>query len=74
MLALSLGNMKNQRAEDVLIDLLDDDEVAGHAIIALGKLKSKKAYPAIKRFLIHPKSWVRNEAKKALAKIDKAEK
>jgi HEAT repeat protein len=66
--------MKNRRAEDVLIDLLDDDEVAGHAIIALRKLKSKKAYPAIKRFLTHPKAWVRNEAKKALAKVDKAEK
>jgi hypothetical protein len=74
MLALSLSKMKNQHAEDVLINLLDDDEVAGHAIIALGKLKSKKAYPALERFLIHPRSWVRNEAKKAIAKIDKAEK
>ncbi len=74
MLAVSLGNMKDPRAQDVLINLLDDDEVAGHAIIGLGKLKSKKAHQAIERFLHHPKTWVRNEAKKALAKIDKAGK
>ena len=74
MLAVSLGNMKDSRAQDVLINLLDDDEVAGHAIMGLGKLKSKKAHQAIERFLNHPKTWVRNEAKKALAKIDKAGK
>jgi HEAT repeat protein len=56
----------------VLIDLLDDDEVVGHAIIALGKLKSKKAYPAIERFATHPKAWIRKEAKKALARIEKS--
>ncbi len=74
MLAVSLGNMKDPRAQDVLIKLLDDDKVAGHAIMGLGKLKSKKAHQAIERFLSHPKTWVRNEAKKALAKIDKASK
>ena len=74
MLAVSLGNMKDSSAQDVLINLLDDDEVAGHAIMGLGKLKSKKAHQAIERFLNHPKTWVRNEAKKALAKIDKAGK
>ncbi len=73
MLALSLGNMRDPRAQDVLIDLLDDEEVAGHAIMALGKLKSKKAYPKIEGFLDHPKAWVRKEAKRALEKIDKAE-
>ena len=72
MLAFSLGNMKDPRSQDVLISLLDDDEVAGHAIVALGKLKSKKAYSAIKRFLTHPKTWIRKEAKKALARIDKS--
>ena len=71
MLAVALGNMKDPRAQDVLIDLLDDDELAGHAIIALGKLKSKKAYPTIERFTTHPKAWIRKEAKKALARIEK---
>jgi HEAT repeat protein len=74
MLAISLGNMKDSRAQDVLIILLDDEEVVGHAIIALGKLKSPKAYPFIERFLTHPKAWVRKEAKKALDRIEKAGK
>lgn len=72
MLAVSLGNMKDPRAQDVLIGLLDDEVVAGHAIMALGKLKSIKAYPKIEGFLNHPKAWVRKEARRALEKIDKA--
>lgn len=71
MLALSLGNMKDPRAQDVLIGLLEDEEVAGHAIMALGKLKSIKAYQTIERFLNNPRAWVRKEAKKALGKIAK---
>lgn len=74
MLALALGNMKTSSAQDVLIDLLEDDLVAGQAIIALGKLKSQKAYSKIERFSSHPKAWIRKEAKKALARIEKAKK
>jgi HEAT repeat protein len=74
MLALSLGNMNDPRAQDVLIGLLDDEDVVGHAIIALGKLKSVKARREIERFTTASKTWVRKEAKKALAKIDKAYK
>ena len=72
MVAVALGNMKDPRAVDVLIELLEDEEVAGHALLALGKLKSSKAKPYIEPFLGHPKAWVRKEAKRALAKIDKA--
>lgn len=71
MLAVSLSNMKNPEVEGVLIDLLSDEVVVGHAIIALGKLRSQKAYQKIKHFLKHPKSWVRKEAKKALNRIEK---
>lgn len=74
MLALALGKMKNPDAQNVLIDLLEDEEVAGHAIMALGKLRSVKAYNAIEKFLTYPRTWVRNEAKKALARIEKAKK
>lgn len=74
MLALALGKMKNPDAQNVLIDLLEDEEVAGHAIMALGKLRSVKAYNAIEKFLTYPRTWVRNEAKKALARIERAKK
>lgn len=72
MLAISLGNMKDASAQDILINLLNDDEIAGHAIMSLGKLKSKKAHSAIRRFANSPKAWVRKEAKKALSRIEKS--
>jgi len=72
MVAVALGNMKNPQAVDVLIDLLQDEEVAGHALIALRKLRPLKARPYIEPFLNHPTTWVRKEAQKAIEKIDKA--
>jgi hypothetical protein len=71
MLAVALGNMKNTAAVDVLIQLLDDDEVAGHVLMALGKLKSQKARIFIERFLNHPKPWIRKEAVKTLKKLER---
>lgn len=71
MLAVALANMKDPRAVDVLIELLDDEEVAGHAVLALRKLAPPEERSAIERFVDHPKTWVRNEARRALAKIDK---
>lgn len=72
MLVSSLANMKDSRAVDVLIELLQDEETVGHAAFALGKLKVKKAKPHLERLLNHPKAWVRKEAKRALEKIDRA--
>ena len=71
MLVVALGNMKTLDVKYTLIELLEDEDLSGYAIMALGKLKTKEARPAIERFLNHPKSWVRREAKKALARIDK---
>lgn len=71
MLAEALGNMSAPAAIDVLLELLQDDEVAGHALVALGKLKARRARSAIERFLDHPKPWVRKEAKRALARIQR---
>jgi hypothetical protein len=72
MIAVALGKMKDPRAVDVLLGLLDDEDVTGHAIMALGRLGAQEARPAIEGCLSHSKPWVRKEAKKALAKIDKA--
>jgi hypothetical protein len=75
MVVEALGNMKNPTAVDVLISVLDDEDVTGHAIVALGRLRAKaaKAKPYIEQLLEHPKAWVRSEAKRALAKIANAE-
>jgi HEAT repeat protein len=69
MLAVALGNMSTPAAVAVLTELLQDDEVAGHAIIGLGNLRATAARGAIEGFLRHPKSWIRAEARKALKKI-----
>jgi HEAT repeat protein len=62
--------MKNPAAVDVLIELLNDEEVAGHALMGLAKLKAHKSRPHIERFLNHAKPWIRTEASKALAKLE----
>jgi hypothetical protein len=72
MVVVGLGKLKDPRVPDVLMNLLADDEVVGHAVMALGKLRVKPARSRIEPLLNHPKPWVRKEAKKALANIDKA--
>lgn len=71
MLPIALAKMKDPRAVDVLIELLDDEVVFGQAVRALRLLAPPEARSALERFMNHPKTWVRNEAKRALAKIDK---
>lgn len=72
MVVAALGNMKNPKAKEILIELLDEDEVAGYAVMGLGKLKAKDAKVKIEPFLKHPQEWVRKEARKALAKIERS--
>jgi len=72
MLAVALGNMKKTpEAINVLVELLNDDVVAGHAAIALGKLKATQAIPALEKLNNHSKDWVRKEAERAIKKICK---
>ena len=70
MLALAMGRMKNPKAVEILVGLLGDEEVVGHALMALRKLNVAEARPFLLPFLKHPKAWVRREATKALNKID----
>jgi HEAT repeat protein len=72
MLVLALGNCQNPRAIEVLIALLTDEQVVGHAIMTLGKLRARAARSRIQELLKHPKKWVRAEVTKALAAIDRA--
>jgi HEAT repeat protein len=70
MIIIALGKMKNPDVENILISLLGDDQVCGQAIISLGKIGSKKAVSSIEKYLNHPKTWIRNEAKKAISRIE----
>ena len=70
MLVLALGRMTQPAATDVLMELLADDEVAGHAIIALGKLRAERAKARIIGFQDHKMAWIRREARKAIKRIE----
>jgi hypothetical protein len=74
MIVLALAKLDGATIDDALIGLLADDGVYGHAIIALGKRKSEKALPSIRRFEVDPKPWVRKEALKARSRIERATK
>lgn len=71
MVALGMARLKDPRVPDVLISLLDDQDIQGHVVMALGKLRSQKAREHIEPFLHHPQTWIRNAAKTALRQIDK---
>ena len=49
MLMDALARTKDERALDLLVELVDDDEVAGHAISALRRLGPKSALPYLER-------------------------
>jgi hypothetical protein len=69
MLAVALGNMKDPRAIGVLMGLLDDEDVIGHAVIGLGRLRAPAARQRLEALTSYPKDWVQEEAKKALAAL-----
>jgi HEAT repeat protein len=71
MLMPALARTRHPKALDELLGLLDDEEVAGHAVMAIGMLGEARARPAVEPFLAHPESWVRMEAEKSLAKLTK---
>lgn len=78
MLAIALGRnarkdrATRERALEVLLSLLDDPIVQGHAVIGLRHLNDEGARAALEGFVDHEKAWIRKEAKHALAKLDKA--
>ena len=70
MLVLALGNMKNPRAVTALMNLLDDEQVVGYAVMALGRLKAPAARGRLQELTQHTTEWVREEARKALTSIE----
>lgn len=69
MLTEALVKTKDPRALQVLVEILSDENLTGHALFALGKLGSPEAVPVVEQYLSHPNSWVRKEARKALTKL-----
>lgn len=69
MIVILLGKLRCERAIPSLINLLQDDDVNGHAIIALGYFKNNELIKCIEPFLDHEKRWIRRESERAIKKI-----
>jgi HEAT repeat protein len=71
MIVYKLWKIEDPRAVDVLMALLEDEDVRGHAISALGRIGTPKARSAIEKYVTHPNGWIRKTAKNALKQIDR---
>ena len=69
MVVLGLAKSKRPEAGEVLIELLDDQVVSGHAVMALRKLKVPAARAGLERMLDDERAWVREEAQRALSAL-----
>jgi HEAT repeat protein len=69
MIVILLGKLKCEKAIPTLVNLLQDDKVDGHAIMALGYFKNYELIKCIEPFLNHEKKWIQKEAAKAIKKI-----
>ena len=71
MFVLALGKTKKHKSESekLLLELTFDNQVALHAIIALGKLKSTKSIERLTELTTDKNETMKKEAIKALKKI-----
>ncbi|WP_422936555.1 HEAT repeat domain-containing protein [Sinomonas sp. P47F7] len=69
MVVLGLGRSKRPEAGVIIVELLDDPVVNGHAVKALGKLGDPRAREGLRRMVTDDRAWVRKEAERALAKL-----
>lgn len=69
MIVAALGKMKNPEAGKVLTELLTDDTVVGHAVMALNNLRYLPALPVLESLRNHQKPWVQKEIDKAMQKL-----
>lgn len=71
MIVMAFGRFPEENVFETLLALLEDPDVRGHAVIALGKLAYAPARDKLVPFLDDEKAWIRRKAKSALAAIDR---
>ncbi|MFF1531069.1 HEAT repeat domain-containing protein [Cellulomonas sp. NPDC058312] len=69
MVVLGLAKSKRPQVVDVLLGLVDDPDVDGHAVKALAKLRAPAARLAFESKLGDSRAWVRSEARKGLNRL-----
>ena len=70
-LARAIARVRPPNALDVLVVGLDDEDVAGHCVEALGLLGDPAAIPHVERMTKHPKDWIAKAARTAIRRIEK---
>lgn len=71
MIVDALGSFNDPRVVPVLVGLLKDEDVVGHAISALAKTGDASLIERIQPYTNHKVKWIRNEAIKAIKKLSK---
>lgn len=71
MIVDGLGKFKDRKVIPVLVGLLEDKDVQGHALSALSRFKDPELIPYIKPFVNHEINWIRNTAKRAITKLER---
>lgn len=69
-LTMLLGQYGGPQFVPVLLPLLDDADVAGHALYALRLLGAPDAIARAKEMVVSARPWIQREAKKYLAKVE----
>jgi phosphoglycolate phosphatase-like HAD superfamily hydrolase len=69
MVVLALGKSKRPEAVGVLLQLMDDHDISGHAVFALSKRPNPQAREAFEEKLTDDRPWVRKKAALGLRKI-----
>ena len=64
-----LGYVNKPEVVTTLLDMLEDDDVMGHAIGALARLKASDALPKVRMLVNHRFPFVRRSAKKFIKKF-----
>jgi hypothetical protein len=65
-----LGKTKYCEYANALVPLLQDDDVNGHVIDTLYKMRANGYVELITPFLKHRQTWIRNIAKKYVQKFE----
>lgn len=69
MVVLGMGKSRRAEAPDLLISLLDEPDVSGHAVQALAKIGDPRSRGALETMSSDRRAWVRKSAAKGLEKI-----
>jgi HEAT repeat protein len=75
MIAFTMGRIKYRPAVPILVQLLDDAEIAAQAVSALGKMRAHEARAPIEILARSSTGLAKREAVKALTRlgVEKAE-